>query len=74
MCVNDDGSVVCDGNSGDGARSCEHDRHGDGGHDVSDSGASDSETVIGGVDYGAGKESLNSGDVCAENSSWKSGD
>ena len=74
VCVNNDGSAVCDGNSGDGARSCEHDRHADGGHGVSDGGASDSETVIGGVDCEAGKELLNSGDVCAENSSWKSGD
>ena len=74
VCVNDDGTAVCDVNSGDGARACEHDPHDDGGHGVSDSGASDSETVIGGIDCGAGKESLNSCDVCAENSSWKSGD
>ena len=30
--------------------------------------------MIGGVDCGAGKEALNSGDVCAENSSWNSVD
>ena len=71
LCVNDDGPAVRDGNYSDGVRSCEHDRHGDDGHGAADSGASDSETVIGGDVGGllSGIEAVNSDDGRVENSS-----
>ena len=70
LCVNYDGPAVRDGNSSDGVRSCERDRHGDDGHGAADSGASDSETVIGGDDSGmlSGIEAVNSDDGRVENS------
>ena len=75
LCVNDDGPAVRDGNSSDGIRSCENDRHGDDSHGAADSGASDSETVIG-DDSGmlSGIEAVNSDDGRVENNLRMSGE
>ena len=68
LCVNDDGPAVRDGNSSDGIRSCDS-------HGAADSGASDSETVIG-DDSGmlSGIEAVNSDDGRVENSLRMSGE